>query len=318
MKKNWKALSLAGIVAFSMMGFESSAADKEELLNSAVEKMKEISSYSAGMNMDMKMKMLTDGFQMDMIVDGDFAMDITMEPQAVHMDGDMNMEALGQKMDMGMEMYSVPDGDNLEVYVRVDVPGEESGWQRTTGSTAGMDLGKATEFIEELQSEILEELIDEMALADETTQINGRECYKLSGRGTGEMIMPWIDYLKENMPGTITEESGDMLNILDWSKLEVPFELYIDQNENYIVQMTMDMKDAMNSMMTDILAEALIVGDASEGLDMKMTFETCTMTMTMDSFGQVETITVPEEVKKAAEQGTNTGSGVEPLIQQQN
>lgn len=308
MKKRWKYLGMSGVLILSSLGLSGcTKVTKESLLTKMAAKMVNTESYSAVMDMDMKLNLEASGFQMDMIIGGNFDMDVTTEPQAAYMNGTMNMEVIGQKMDMNMEMYSVQAGDDMEIYAKTNFMGVDTGWLKTSAKSSGMDVGGITDFMKNFQEESIKKLLDNVTLAEETVEIDGVECYVITGTETGDVIQPWIDYLGESMGDALDNDEAELLKSMDWSKINVPIELYIDKKETRPVKINMDLKETMNTMMSDVMTQAFATGNVPESFSFEMSFENCDVAMSFDSYGEVEAITVPEDVKSEAKESDDFG-----------
>lgn len=91
---------LAGVMILSavMLGGCSSAKEKltaESILEQVKGNMESIQSVSGDVAMDMDMKISESGLGMNLSVGLDCAMEMTMEPEVIHVNGKLDMSLLG-------------------------------------------------------------------------------------------------------------------------------------------------------------------------------------------------------------------------------
>ena len=306
MKKSRKMIGAIGLTIAVSLGIGGCGkVTTEKALNKMYEKLEKNNAYDATLTIDTKFALSTQGMNMDMLMNGTFDMQMDQSTRSMHMDGTMDMEVFGQKIDMDMDMYSVPENGEMTSYMKVVAMGENSGWVRSDDEANSINMDNMDEFIKEYQKDILKKMAENVTLAEDTVEINGVECYVLTGIETGDMIEPVIDYLKENISAGDEEAVEQMVaafDKIDWSKVEIPMELYVDKKEYMPVKINMDMKSSMNYLISESmdLAMELASGKLPEGFDMDITFETCNVEMIYNSLSESMDITVPEEVKESA------------------
>ena len=164
---------LAGVMILSaiMLGGCSSAKEKltaESILEQVKGNMESIQSVSGDVAMDMDMKISESGLGMNLSVGLDCAMEMTMEPEVIHVNGKLDMSLLGLSMDM--EAYSVTEGDQAITYTKMN-----NAWTKSEGTAAGMG-----DLFDSFSSE------SGLTLQESTEKIGDKEVYILTGEVSGD------------------------------------------------------------------------------------------------------------------------------------
>lgn len=164
---------LAGVMILSavMLGGCSSAKEKltaESILEQVKGNMESIQSVSGDVAMDMDMKISESGLGMNLSVGLDCAMEMTMEPEVIHVNGKLDMSLLGLSMDM--EAYSVTEGDQAITYTKMN-----NAWTKSEGTAAGMG-----DLFDSFSSEA------DLTLQESTEKIGDKEVYVLTGEVSGD------------------------------------------------------------------------------------------------------------------------------------
>lgn len=267
--RKWKskvgvALAVLAVVQLAGCG----KITKLTLLKKVSEQMADAESYAMNMKMALEAGGSVSGITVDMGMDMDLDMDVNQDPQIVHSTGVLAMEALGQSQDIPLEMYVLEENGKSVVYA-----GSNGTWTKEEGEDFSRMAGT-------LGAEQYLAMAESVELAEETEDVEGQECYVLSGTIEGEVL--------ESAMGTMMEafEESGLLDDLDFTEVQIPVELYIGKKDSYPVQMSMDMKS--------IMGEALGAAASQNGVE--FTCDTCTMEIGFSSFNQVGSIEVPQEV----------------------
>ncbi len=242
---------------------------KLTLLKKVAEQVSQAESYAMNMKMSLEAGGSVSGITVNIGMDMDLNMDINQEPQVIHTKGTLSMNALGQNQEIPLEMYSLEENGKTMVYT--DSNGT---WTKEEGEEFGKMTGT-------LGAEQYLSMAESVELEKETKDVAGQECYILTGSIKGDLL--------ESAMGTMIEtfEESGLLEDLNFSKTQIPIQLYIEKKDFYPVRMTMDMKS--------IMEEAFEAAIAQGGVE--FTCDTCTMEMEFSSFNQLENIELPEEVK---------------------
>lgn len=262
-----------GILALSMAG--CGKVTSETLLKSMSENMSKEENYKLDMLMDLQAGGTVQGISLDIKMNLDMGMKINTNPQVVFGEGTITLDMLGMNQNMNMQMYTTKDGDKTVSYTKLD----EGDWQKEVS-------GDIDEMIKSYDFEALQKLAGNLELAEKTEEVDGVECYALKGTLDGEALETMI---KSAL--SIMDNSTNLMGEADWAKMDLPVEIYISKKEKKPVKMSMDMKSMM--------LESMKGSDTGE-VDVEFTCDKCTFDLKFGSFGEVEAITVPDEVVNSA------------------
>ncbi len=241
------------------------------------------------MTMDMELEMDIDleqaGMTLGMGIDMDYQMNMKMQsdPYAAYGDitMDMNMDMLGQIMDVSetMQMYMVMEDGKLVNYTHADSTGA---WER---QEAELDAAQGMDY------SFLKEMIPQITLDEEKQTLKGREVYVIRLTLTGEQMQSVM-----NGSGGMQDALGQMGmdGELDMTSLTVPAVFYVDAQSFLPVQIEMEIS-GMGEMMDSMISG--LVGAGAEGVSMKVEVPTCRMVCTNIGFDPVEIPELPAEAK---------------------
>ncbi|MEE0421760.1 MAG: DUF6612 family protein [Lachnospiraceae bacterium] len=273
MKRRGYAVTAAIMLCSTVLAGCRGKVTAQSLLLGAASKTASESSYDANLALDLEASGTVSGVSVDMGFYVDMDMEATQEPIALHAQGSMSIDILGQNQETGMEMY-VEEGDGkLYSYTSAG----DGKWTRNVEENY-MDL--STLYSEEQ----VKMLADSLELKEDTTEINDIECYEVSGKLQGD----GLEGILKGAMGSLG--NSDLLGEIDLEGAEVPVAYFIGKESGYPVKISIDMQDVMG--------RSLQTGDDS-GADLEC--RSFKMEMTMNSFGTVDAIRVPKEVKQAAE-----------------
>jgi hypothetical protein len=212
------------------------------------------------------------------------------------MDGNFQIELLGQKEEMGLEFYLVPEEESMAAYGKMKFLDQESGWTKNTISEEETDTEKWMEFMEGFQKEQMEMLTSTLRLEETTTTLNETECYHITGEMTGEQIQNVLNQLLQSEEAAVIknkEEFQRTLETFDLKAISVPVEYWISRSEKLPVKIQIDLKNAMEAVIKNVT-------ELTEQ-EFQVTFDACSIDMNYHSYNQIKEISVPEEVKENAE-----------------
>lgn len=276
MKKKFVRYSCAvlgsSILILSVTG--CGKATSESLLKSMSENMSKAENYKIDMLMDLKAGGTVQGISVDVTMNMDMGMKVNTDPEIIHAEGSMALGMLGMDQTSPLEVYTVRDGDNTISYTKT---GEE-GWTKEVQENLDKSLN-AYEFKE------FEKLAASLELEKNTTDLEGVECYALKGVLDGEALSTILDSALSAM-----NDSAEIMGDADWAAFKIPVEFYIAKKDSMPVKMTLDLQTMM--------LEAMKSAGAQE--DVEFNCESCTFDLKFGSFGEVETITLPDDVKNSA------------------
>ena len=116
----------------------SKEATSAELLNSASENMAGIGSFTGNMAMELAMTgEITEGQKGTVTMELDIDMEVTQDPEAAHINGNIGMSVLGTNMSVDMENYTVAEGDDYVSYTLVNGLWSK---EHTEGNSAGSEI----------------------------------------------------------------------------------------------------------------------------------------------------------------------------------
>ncbi|MEF9839348.1 MAG: hypothetical protein RR705_00080 [Lachnospiraceae bacterium] len=238
----------------------------ESLLKEVNQNYMQAESLKGDLAVDIDLDVEESGVSMNMVMGVDGTMELTNSPAAMHMDGNLNADFMGLKMNF--EMYSVETDGNTNVYMKV-----MEQWTKTEDSS---EKPKAAEF---------QDLFDkELTLSSKTEKIEGKEVYVLEGKLNSEGLEQQFAVLKESM--------GEVFPEMDFGKMDIPITLKVYKNSKLPASIDMDMNGFMSEMFKTM-------GVEEQG---GITVKNCRATMTFQEYNAVDAIEVPKEALDAAGQ----------------
>ena len=288
--------SAAALLAASMLfGFDSA-----ETADSLLQKMNEASKNANGVSMHMDMNIdagLSISFA-DSETPSTIGLGLTsgsdivakMDPFGMTMDGDINLNMLGQGETIKMQMYMVSDEEGkMDMYLyQENSTSEESGWTHQQ-----QNLGINIKELQEASASIdYSEWGINWVLDPAPADVNGTECYYLSTVIDAETLKTIMSKTEELAGESITgDENVDMvLSMLDGLKLKI--EYYIDTTTYLPAKLHMDLNDTDLSALDQYAAMAL--GEMGEGSEIHIILNDFSVDADTN-YGDVADITVPQE-----------------------
>ena len=308
-------LGLITLGAASMLcGFDSA-----ETADSVMQKMQEAGAAAAGVSMDMGMNVdvavnIGDGqttSTLAVAMSGDFAIDASMDPFGMKMDGNMKVSALGEGEEITMKMYGVTnDAGEFETYVYTeDSTSGEAEW--AYDKEEGLDMASLMEMSKSMDAAALSEWGLTFELAPEAADVNGTECYVLSTTMDSSTLSSVLAKASE-LSGTDLTADQDVaaaLAMLEGLKLNLSYN--VDTATYLPVSMHMDMNGSdlttLNALVQSMMADE----------DSQTTVEIVLNDVSIDvttAYGAVEPITVPQEALDAVASGE--AESVDELVEE--
>lgn len=243
-------------------------------------------------SMDGEMEMIFDGKISDVSGSGisvDMAMELNAEYQAIitpeaaaYMEATMTISAMSMEESVDVESYTVKGDEGYDVYTLTD-----DIWTKSTAE----DFESKNESM--VQKNIYEGIAGEKleaTLEEDLEKINGKEAYVLNVTIDG-------DYINEVF-STIGDLSEGMVNDDIDSKTKLDAKVYIYKDANVPAKIEMDCKNLADDMF------------ASQDETASIKVDEFTLTMTMNSYNNVDEIEVPKEaVNNATEIDTDQDFG---------
>lgn len=262
------AVLMAAALVFGTGGCKQ--VTKLSLLKEVSEQVSKAESYAMKTGMEMEAQGSVSGISMDMIIDMDMDVEINQNPAIAHGKGTMSVEVLNQTQEIPIETYTLEEDGKAVVYSYTD--GE---WLKETQENASQGITGALGAREYLA------MADSVELEKETEDVEGQECYVLTGSVQGELL--------ESITGSMAEalKESEFLENMDWDAIQVPVKVYITKEKRYPAKISMDLKTVMNETLKAAVPE----------IEVEFSCENCKVEMEFSSFGEVGTITLPEEVE---------------------
>lgn len=305
---------LSGIVilgAASMLcGFDSA-----ETLDSLSAKMDEaVASYTGvsaetAMNLDASLE-ISDGTTvtpLDILLSGDMAFDMAMDPIALQANVAMNVSMFGEGDEIAEEMYMVAgDSGEYKMYIKVTDPGTgEETWM--VQPLEGLDVSTMSE------AAASESNFSEMAewgvvfeLAPEAADVNGTECYLISTTIDASTLSTIISRAGEQLGQDFSSEQAALDTVLSMlTGLQINVAYYVDAATYLPIRATVDM-DGSDYSIINTLINSYLNGMASEeapASTTSLTVSDASIDILMN-YGDAPTVTVPQEALDAEASGS--------------
>lgn len=193
MKRRWNRLAAAGmaaVMAAALTGGCGKRATPENLLEDMQKNMDRIESFEGNLAMAVEMSDGTDSLAFHMDMD----MGATEDPGAVYGKGNVAMNMSGTNIGTEMELYQVTEDGESVTYVLVD-----NMWSRTASEDDGMNLGA------DITGDI-GDYAELFEMARSTVDVNGKECFEMTGDIGGEAIAGILGDGLESMTGLSLDE----------------------------------------------------------------------------------------------------------------
>lgn len=267
MKRRWNRLAAAGmaaVMAAALTGGCGKRATPENLLEDMQKNMDRIESFEGNLAMAVEMSDGTDSLAFHMDID----MGATEDPGAVYGKGNVAMNMSGTNIGTEMELYQVTEDGESVTYVLVD-----NMWSRTASEDDGMNLGA------DITGDI-GDYAELFEMARSTVDVNGKECFEMTGDIGGEAIAGILGDGLESMTGLSLDEET-------LADVKIPCTIDIYRESILPARFFIDMSDIIDT----------IVDVSSAGVSVSE----CSIEVTYLDFDSLDTIEVPREAVEATE-----------------
>ena len=140
------SVMLLSAIMLGGCGAKTEKLTAEGILEQVNTNMEKVRSVSGDMAMDMDMKISQSGLGMNLTAGLDCDLEMTMEPEVLHMSGKLDMSLLGLSMDI--ETYSVIEGDKAITYTKAN-----NAWTQTEEAAEDSEIGGMGDLFDSLSSE---------------------------------------------------------------------------------------------------------------------------------------------------------------------
>lgn len=258
---------------------EAPEEETEDPFAAAQENMTSVTSLDAKTVMEMDMVVSADGQEQS--VESVTTMDMSCFYEPLRMRMEMTVDA-GEAGSVSTTLYAETDeSGTCTAYMN-----DGTGWQSQTVSAADLDQ---YDFSTDMNLYLTGDYGFEEA---RTEAVDGANAYKYTGAITGdemkELMLASGAMNSVSQLGLDTTQVDSMLDGLG----DLAINLWIDEATLYPVKYEIDMTDAMNTLMTNMV-EAM--GEQGEGVSMSI--PKMTMSMTCSNYNAATDFTVPEEAK---------------------
>lgn len=268
MRKNSKRVAAAGIAAVMTAAMVSGCGTKatpENLFNDMSKNMKDAESVLCNMNMEASLTDGTDSVEISMKLD----VEATQKPEAAHLKGNVSFGASGANISAEVEGYSVKEDDKYVSYSKV-----ENEWSKTETDESEVDVLNGNMF------DSMKDTADDFKLSEELTEVEGKDCFELTGDIKGDTLTSLMDEDMMSSFGLDVLADEDAM-----ADITIPCTVEIYKDSILPARLNIDMKAVMESVLEES-GEAVEVSDYF-------------IEMTYTEYDSVDEITVPDEAKEA-------------------
>lgn len=280
-KKKWQmltALLLMTVLVVGCGGGKDGLAP-EEIVKASYDEMAKMNSYSFDADIQMTMDLGQYG-KMDMTMNS--KADAINDPLALKMDSKVAITAQGQNQTVDMLQYVLGTDTGMVLY------------QQIAGQWSQMKIYDPT-LVESMKMDpsenmkVYTENMEKVELLGEE-KINDRDCHKINVTLSQEAFDKALGNL-----GSMNSSGVDMDAIKDTlvNMGGLTMTLWIDKENNQMLQESMD----LSSVMKEVMASSLKATGASDDDIANLGDCTMTMTVTYSGYNNVNEITVPDEAK---------------------
>ncbi|WP_122642972.1 DUF6612 family protein [Luxibacter massiliensis] len=237
----------------------------EKLMADITENLAEVQSVSNTLDMDIELEdvLETTSIAMDMELEN------TTDPRAGHAKGTAAVEMGETKVSSDIEIYQVTEGEESVTYSKM-----YDQWSRESAGSSDTGAFDGNLFQESGDS------VGAFRIAEETVEVNERECYEMYGDITGAELM---QFLGADMMGAFGLVEIPDAGIMEDMQIPVIIDVY--KEEVLPARVIVDMTDVMNGLYDDY-------GKSTNVNDF-------TIELGYAGFDQAGEIVVPEEVRQA-------------------
>ena len=244
-----------------------------EAVAAAMERMAEVKSVDAVMEMEMEMTAGEESLRMTTTMD----MTTFLDPLKLRADMTISMGELGS---MDMAVYAQGEGEQYTMYV----------YDGTTWTAQSVALSALEQYSAQSSMEIyMSGAVDFTEDGSET--LSGRTADKYTGVIRGESLEEVLSAsgAVDSLESAMGSDAGTLADF--YTDLgDLPVTVWIDQESGYPVRFSMDMSDIMEKLVSG-LGEAAEIGLQITGMTLEVTY---------DNFDQASDFAIPEEALNVA------------------
>lgn len=237
-------------------------ATPENLFGDIVKNFEKTESTSSNLKIEMEVSVMG----MSGTVGMDMDIDTITKPYACKILGTVDADMAGENMSMDMEVYQVEEKEKLMTYLCTD-----GLWD-----TSEEDIEDKTDMANPQAYLALQKDAEKFTLEEESSKVNGKECFRLKGEISGENLFALIDGELMDSMG-----AGELIDMDEIKSESFPCTIDIYKDKILPAALSFDMKNMMNG----------IEGADSYGMEI----DKYLMTLTMNEYNSVKKIEVPKE-----------------------
>lgn len=280
----------------------------EKLVEEMANASKEKTMTQMTMDLALDASMGAEGVTMDISVGMGTDVMMALDPYAMYMDVVLDMSMLGEEISESMEIYMLEEDGEAVSYTYMDSAGQ---WTR---QAAEVDMDAMTASGQGASYDwLLDKTGNDLALAEEKPQVNGRETYMLTA------ILGWDDMMKamEAMDSAALEEAlggaelEDLLaeaglGDLNLSVLNFTTVYYIDAETYLPLKMEMDVL-GLDVLLSDIMKAAMAGLSPEEQVEMDIAVNQFRAVLDNISYDPASIPALPPEAADAVDMGDLAG-----------
>lgn len=283
MKKRTKKLAAMGMAAVMTAALLSGCgggtkATPENLLRDMTDNAEKVESALMNMKFEIAMTSGEDSLSIGMDMD----METTSEPEASHGKGTVSFEMAGSNFSTEMEMYTVLEDDQYVTYTMM-----ENEWTKEVA-----DEEEALGDVEGMTGSI-EEYADKFQLEEDLVDVDGKECFELTGELEGDIF---AEMIQSDMMDSFSGYGLDEETVAD---MVFPCTIDIYRDTILPARIYFDLAETFEPLLEDS----------------GVTASDCYIEMTFMEYDSVDEIVVPDEALAAEDAGDDTsdiGGSVKP------
>lgn len=269
-KRRYVAAAAGILVCIAAVSGCSRKMTPEKLIRTVQKNMQEVRSASSSLEIDIELEDILDHMQVSV----EMSMEHTLDPAAGHAAGHASADINGNEAASEIEIYQVKEGKNDVMYSSM-----YGQWTRSE-DTGASNTSSGEDFFRHA-----EDAVEGFWLAKEPVEVKERQCYEIYGDMEGEKLMEFLGKDMIEAYGLAELPQEDALE-----KLEIPVILDIYQEEKLPARILVDMTEIMDQLY--------------ESYGRTMGVNHYKIEVVYDGYNETEKISVPDEVKNAAQADT--------------
>ena len=269
-----------------------------EIAEASLESPMTSCTYTLGMDFGISME----GFSMEMAMEAEGNMVMSMEPYMSYTEMVMDMTVLGEQTTETSEIYMLEEDGEVVTYTYSSADGQ---WSK---ESSGMSVDEMIQQGVNNQAWLADKPVDEIVIDPELHTINGKEAYKISLALTGDEMQ------------AVLENTGSMEDIMaetgmegfDLTLINVPAVYYVDTTTHQVLQLDMNI-EGMGELLTNMMKESFSQDPSMAGYEVDVTIGEFVMSYTNMGYEPVEMPEIPEEILTMQNGGeVEPGTEVDP------